>query len=46
MNEEKTKHECDCPNGWIQMWQTIGWIVFFVLCFAYCCRSEIVTVMK
>ena len=27
-------------------WQAISWIVFYILCFAYCTRAEIVEVMK
>lgn len=27
-------------------WEAISWIVFYILCFAYCARTEIVEIMK
>ena len=33
-------------SGWAQMWHTLGWIVFILACFSYCCRAEIVEILK
>lgn len=43
---EETVDNQKPKSGWIAMWEAAVWIVFLLLCFAYCCRNEIVEVMK
>ena len=33
-------------SGWVQMWHTLGWVVFVLACFSYCCRREIVEILQ
>lgn len=33
-------------SGWAAFWETLGWIVFVLCMTAYCCRAEIVEVMR
>lgn len=43
-NDETTSEVTN--NGWVQMWHTLGWIVVVLACFGYCCRQEIVEILK
>ena len=47
MGDEENNNKSVTPrSAWHSMWQAIMYIVFFLLCFAYCARSEIVEVLK
>tara|TARA_R110002126_G_C10490983_1_gene504941 strand:+ start:165828 stop:165998 length:171 start_codon:yes stop_codon:yes gene_type:complete len=43
-NDETTSEATS--NGWVQMWHTLGWIVLILASFSYCCRAEIVEILK
>mgnify|MGYP003631707819 CR=1 FL=1 len=45
-DDETTSETNQVTSGWAQMWQTLGWIVFVLACFSYCCRAEIVEILK
>ncbi len=36
----------EAEDGKPTTWQAISWIVFYILCFAYCARAEIVEIMQ
>lgn len=36
----------ETTSGWAQMWHTLGWIVLILASFSYCCRREIVEILK
>lgn len=33
-------------SGWATLWESLAYIVFVLCCFAYCCRQELVEVLK
>ena len=46
MTDKNETTNNESTSGWAQMWSTLGWIVFVLACFSYCCRKEIVQVLQ
>jgi len=44
--ELKSPNNQEPMNPWVRLIKTIGWICFVLLCFTYCCRAEIVELLK
>lgn len=46
MMEEDKSDDDQIRSGWVAMWQSLAQITLMLVCLAYCCRTEIVEILR